>query len=56
MRALKPDGVLYFSTNARKFELHNDAIQASVIKDITKATTPFDFEGKLLRWCWRMIK
>lgn len=56
LKALKPGGVLYFSTNARKFELDADHIEASLIKDITKATTPFDFEGKLLRWCWRMIK
>lgn len=56
LKALKPGGVLYFSTNARKFELHSEQIEASVIKNITKATTPFDFEGKLQRWCWRMIK
>jgi 23S rRNA (cytosine1962-C5)-methyltransferase len=56
IRALKPGGVLYFSTNARKFELNEPAINASVIKDITRATTPFDFEGKLLRWCWRLVK
>ncbi|MEQ1796931.1 MAG: class I SAM-dependent methyltransferase [Lacibacter sp.] len=55
-RAMKPGGVLYFSNNATRFELHIEAIQASVINDITKATTPFDFEGKLRRWCWRMIK
>lgn len=54
--ALKPGGVLYFSTNARKFQLEEAQINASVIKNITKATTPFDFEGKLLRWCWRMVK
>ncbi|MFN5135173.1 MAG: class I SAM-dependent methyltransferase [Chitinophagaceae bacterium] len=56
VKALKPGGVLYFSTNARKFELNEELLHASVIKDITKATTPFDFEGKLQRWCWRMIK
>jgi len=55
-RAMKPGGVLYFSNNATKFELNKEAIHASVISDITKATTPFDFEGKLRRWCWRMIK
>jgi len=56
VKALKPGGVLYFSTNARKFELNEELLHASVIKDITKATTPFDFECKLQRWCWRMIK
>jgi 23S rRNA (cytosine1962-C5)-methyltransferase len=56
MQLLKPDGILYFSTNARKFQLETENIQASVIKDITRATTPFDFDGKLFRWCWRMVK
>jgi 23S rRNA (cytosine1962-C5)-methyltransferase len=56
LKALKTGGVLYFSTNARKFELNTSAIEASIIKDITKSTTPFDFEGKLLRWCWRLVK
>jgi 23S rRNA (cytosine1962-C5)-methyltransferase len=56
LKALKLGGVLYFSTNARKFELNEELLDASTIKDITKATTPFDFEGKLQRWCWRMIK
>jgi 23S rRNA (cytosine1962-C5)-methyltransferase len=56
LKAMKPGGVLYFSNNARKFELHENELQTSVIKDITKATTPFDFEGKLQRWCWRMIR
>jgi 23S rRNA (cytosine1962-C5)-methyltransferase len=56
LSAMNPGGVLYFSTNARKFELEAASIRASIIKDITRVTTPFDFEGKLLRWCWRMIK
>ncbi len=55
-RAMKPGGVLYFSNNATRFELNKEALHASVINDITKATTPFDFEEKLRRWCWRMIK
>lgn len=54
--AVKPGGILYFSTNARKFKLQESDIKATVIKDITKATTPFDFEGKLQRWCWRIVK
>ncbi len=56
IRAIKHGGILYFSTNARKFEFNESAIEASSIKDITRATTPFDFDGKLLRWCWRLIK
>ncbi|MBN8674196.1 MAG: class I SAM-dependent methyltransferase [Chitinophagales bacterium] len=56
MTALKTGGVLYFSTNFRKFELGKEKINASSIKDITKATTPFDFEGKLFRCCFYLVK
>ncbi|MFT4205047.1 MAG: class I SAM-dependent methyltransferase [Chitinophagaceae bacterium] len=54
LHCLSPDGTLYFSTNYRKFELDTSKIKASEIKDITKSTTPFDFEGKLFRWCYRI--
>lgn len=53
---LKPGGHLYFSTNFRRFVLDEEKIKASSIKDITKATTPFDFEGKLFRWCYLITK
>lgn len=56
MKALKKDGVLYFSTNFRKFDLEEPAIHASSIRNITRATTPFDFEGRLFRWCYVMGK
>jgi len=54
--ALKPGGLLYFSTNFTKFILEKENIKAASIKDITKATTPFDFEGKLFRWCYLITK
>ncbi len=56
LRSLVPGGVVYFSTNYRKFVLDKDNIHASEIKDITRATTPFDFEGKLFRWCYCIKK
>lgn len=56
MATLKPGGVLYFSTNFRRFILDQENIKADSVKDITKATTPFDFEGKLFRCCYRIIK
>ncbi|HXB33201.1 MAG TPA: class I SAM-dependent methyltransferase [Puia sp.] len=56
LRAMAPGGVLFFSTNYRKFVLEGDRIMAASVKDITKATTPFDFQGKLFRWCFRLIK
>ena len=56
MNLLKPHGILFFSTNYTKFKLDADRLRASEVKDITKATTPFDFTGKLKRQCFRMVK
>jgi 23S rRNA (cytosine1962-C5)-methyltransferase len=56
MRILKPDGLLFFSTNYAKFELDSASIRATAIKDITALTTPFDFAGKLKRYCFRITK
>ena len=52
---LKEDGVLYFSTNARKFEMRTEEMKGQV-ENITTATIPFDFKGKLLRWCYIIRK
>jgi 23S rRNA (cytosine1962-C5)-methyltransferase len=52
LRILTDAGNLYFSNNYRGFRLDRDAIPAAVVKDITAATTPFDFAGKLHRSCF----
>ena len=56
LAATTTGGIIYFSTNFTKFVLDSFAINATTIKDITKATTPFDFEGKLKRWCYKLEK
>lgn len=56
LAAITPGGTVYFSTNYTRFILDADNINASSIKDITRATTPFDFEGKLKRWCYKLVK
>jgi len=54
--AMKPDGILYFSTNFSRFQLQSAALADCTAKDITKATTPFDFQGKLNRFCFLITK
>jgi 23S rRNA (cytosine1962-C5)-methyltransferase len=56
LKAMKPGGILYFSTNFTQFFIDAEQIKSDQIKDITKATTPFDFEGRLKRWCYKIIK
>ena len=53
---LNPGGKIYFSTNYKKFVLDTRSIQSPSIKDITKQTTPFDFEGKINRVCYLIEK
>lgn len=56
IRILKPGGKIYFSTNYKRFVLDTASIQSSLIKDITKQTTPFDFEGRINRVCYLIEK
>lgn len=56
MRLLKEGGTLFFSTNYTRFVLDAPRIKAKTIRDITKATTPFDFTGKLHRQCFQLTK
>jgi 23S rRNA (cytosine1962-C5)-methyltransferase len=56
IKATTTGAEIFFSTNFSRFVLEADQIKASEIKDITKATTPFDFEGKLKRWCYKIVK
>lgn len=53
---LRPGGVLYFSTGARRFQLDQARIRASAIDDITAQTIPEDFRGQRPHRCWRMVR
>jgi 23S rRNA (cytosine1962-C5)-methyltransferase len=54
LKGLKKEGILYFSTNYKKFLLDKEKINASSIKDISKVTSAFDFEGKLSHYCFKI--
>jgi 23S rRNA (cytosine1962-C5)-methyltransferase len=56
LRILSPEGVLYFSTNFTKFMLDQSLQESCIVKDITKATTSFDFAGRANRFCFRIQK
>ncbi|MFN2439540.1 MAG: class I SAM-dependent methyltransferase [Chitinophagaceae bacterium] len=56
LRILLPGGLIFFSTNYKRFKLDPQAINSKAVKDITKLTTPFDFSGKLQRVCFKIEK
>ena len=56
LNILAENGILIFSTNYRSFILETEKLSSQKIKDITRQTTPFDFEGKLKRKCFLIEK
>jgi 23S rRNA (cytosine1962-C5)-methyltransferase len=56
LKASTDDGKIYFSNNYRGFQMDRDALPATVVKDITGPTTPFDFQGRLHRACFLIEK
>jgi 23S rRNA (cytosine1962-C5)-methyltransferase len=56
LKGLTDTGKIYFSNNYRNFVLERDSIPALTVKDITGATTPFDFQGKMHRKCFLIEK
>ncbi len=52
---LSPGGVLYFSTNSRKFSLDAVLSEELCVKDISKESIAFDFERNArIHQCWKI--
>ena len=54
---LAPGGVVYFSTNFRRFHLAEEHVAASyTIREITRQTIPEDFRNERIHRAWRLVK
>ena len=52
---LTPEGVLYFSTNFRRFKIDNEALSEYDVHDITAKTIPEDFSrNPKIHYCWKI--
>jgi 23S rRNA (guanine2445-N2)-methyltransferase / 23S rRNA (guanine2069-N7)-methyltransferase len=52
---LSPGGVLYFSTNFRRFKIDTQALSDLIVEDISAATIPEDFaRNPKIHYCWRI--
>lgn len=56
VRHLSDGGVVYFSTNSRRFKLEESSLQPYNIRDITRQTIPEDFRNERIHKCWRLAK
>lgn len=50
------EGVIYFSTNSRRFKLDEQALSMLNIREISRKTVPEDYRNKRIHRCWRMVK
>ena len=53
---LKPGGVLYFSTNHRRFELAGSLDAGWMIEDRTELSIPRDFRDRRVHKLWRLVR
>ncbi|MDE3045391.1 MAG: class I SAM-dependent methyltransferase [Verrucomicrobiota bacterium] len=54
LRLLAPGGTLFFSTNARKFKLDQEALEGCSVIDISQKTIPLDFHDAKIHRCWKI--
>lgn len=48
-------GVIYFSTNFRRFKLDESALPRLSVREISRQTVPEDFRNRRIHRCWRMV-
>jgi len=54
MSMLRPDGVLYFSNNKRKFKISEKILSKYSVTDITEFSIPQDFHDKKIHCCFEI--
>jgi 23S rRNA (cytosine1962-C5)-methyltransferase len=56
-RNLTPGGIVYFSTNFRRFHLAEASISSDyAFREITNRTIPEDFRNERIHRAWRMVR
>ena len=53
-KRMAPGGVVYFSTNFRRFRFEEDRFEGVSIREISKRTVPEDFRNQRIHRCWRI--
>lgn len=56
LKLLTKDGVIFFSTNSRKFNFDESYFKGCKIWDISEKTIPIDFHNPKIHRCWKIFK
>jgi 23S rRNA (cytosine1962-C5)-methyltransferase len=51
-----PGGIIWFSTNYRRFKIEAEQIRATQIRDISPQTIPEDFRNERIHQCFKIIR
>ena len=51
---MKPGGVIYFSTNYRRFKFDASFLPGCEVREVSKQTVPEDFRNQRIHRCWRI--
>jgi 23S rRNA (guanine2445-N2)-methyltransferase / 23S rRNA (guanine2069-N7)-methyltransferase len=54
VESMAPSGVIFFSTNFRRFKLAEAEIRGATIREISRQTVPADFRNRRIHRCWKM--
>lgn len=54
LKLLSPGGIIFFSTNFRKFHMDPSLLPECNIQDITDKTIPMDFHQNKIHYCWKI--
>lgn len=55
MQMMAPGGVIYFSTNFRRFKFDEDGLRVERLHEISRQTVPEDFRNRRIHRCWRIV-
>jgi len=56
LKILTTAGVIFFSTNSRKFKFDESLFSSCIIREISNQTLPIDFHNKKIHRCWKITK
>jgi 23S rRNA (guanine2445-N2)-methyltransferase / 23S rRNA (guanine2069-N7)-methyltransferase len=55
-RHIAPGGIVFFSTNFRRFKLDEPALADYDVRNITRQTLPEDFRNERIHQCWKLVR
>lgn len=56
LKLLSEGGIIFFSTNSRKFSLDPSQFQSCSLEEITNKTLPIDFHDPKIHRCWKITQ